>query len=443
MEENLKRIRTIAILLIAILISVIAFCGVYLFKSGVWNNYIPGFKYGMELSGMRELRFVLDDTSDEKEVYVDENGNICGEVVKEDTSSSNTEVSLEETGENAEAPKEETEEEKDPALEGYTIETRTIKTNEDSAINKENFEKAKKIIQKRLERNATYEYNIRLDDATGELILEVPDNDELESVESLVRTPGKLEIIDSQNGLRLLDDSGLKSVTKTDINTESGYQPYLVLTFDKNGAEKIKEISNKYVATKVEEQEDNSAEKAEGTEETTEASTNESNEEKKYITINLDGQAILKTYFGQELSNGVLQIPWGQATSDYDTFVKASKEADGVAQILNDEELPLTYKLSSDNYIKSSIHENVLNIFKISVAVVIAVVSIYFIIRYRLNGFKSAILALGYIGLIVIIFRYTNVVITVNSLISLISTYLTMKIIIQISRFWRMKDMNC
>ena len=79
MEKFLKKVRTIAILLIAILISVIAFAGIYRFVSGVWSNVIPDFNYGMELNGMRELRFALDDTEEEKEVYIDSEGKISGE----------------------------------------------------------------------------------------------------------------------------------------------------------------------------------------------------------------------------------------------------------------------------------------------------------------------------------------------------------------------------
>ena len=103
MEKGLKTIRTIAILLIVILISVIAFGGLYLKSNGIWTNVLPEFNYGMELSGIRELRFVLDNTEEEKQVYVDEEGNILGEVKEEaetislDTNENTTEESNENT----------------------------------------------------------------------------------------------------------------------------------------------------------------------------------------------------------------------------------------------------------------------------------------------------------------------------------------------------------
>ena len=301
MEKNLKRIRTLAILIVAVLLAIVAFCGVYLKTSGIWLNKLPDFNYGMELSGMRELRFKLDDSEEEKEVYIDSAGNIAGEVINDSEDENSSEISLvqDETTSDGETNAEEKD---DNIPEGYSIEKRTIKVNEDSAINEENFEKAKRKIQKRLE-NSTYEYNIRLDNQTGELIIEVPDNDEVEEVETLVTTVGKIEIIDAQNGLVLLDDSGIKNAVSTyNTTTENGYQGYLVLNYDKKSAEKLKEISNKYVEVKNEEENaENTEQNVENTETET-AETEETNESSEpqttinYIQLKLDNQALLKTY---------------------------------------------------------------------------------------------------------------------------------------------------
>ena len=425
MEKNLKKIRTLAILIVAVLLAIVAFCGVYFKTSGIWLNKLPDFNYGMELSGMRELRFKLDDSEEEKEVYIDSAGNIAGEVINDSEDENSSEISLvqDETTSDGETNAEEKD---DNIPEGYSIEKRTIKVNEDSAINEENFEKAKRIIQKRLE-NSTYEYNIRLDNQTGELIIEVPDNDEVEEVETLVTTVGKIEIIDAQNGLVLLDDSGIKNAVSTyNTTTENGYQGYLVLNYDKKSAEKLKEISNKYVEVKNEEENaENTEQNVENTETET-AETEETNESSEpqttinYIQLKLDNQALLKTYFGQELANGMIQIPVGSATTDVNEFSKTYKQVAQIAQIVKSEKLPLTYKLSSDNYIQSNIDKNNL-ILKIGFAVIIFVVSLYFVIRFKLNGLKSAIVSIGYVGLIIIILKYTNVIITLNSLIAFLS----------------------
>lgn len=389
MEKNLKRIKTLAVVLIVVLISAIAFGGLYLKSQGVWKNVLPEFSYGMELDGIRELRFVLDTSEEEKKVYLDENGNYAGDVVEnEEETTSNQEINLvdengnpisseageatanEETQAKASEENKEAEPKEDDMLSRYTIETKTVKSNEDSDINIANFEKSKKIIQQRLETLDLYEYNIRLDDVTGELVVEIPDNDNVEIQESMIATKGKFEVVDHQNGLILLDNSHVKNVSATYTNNEKGYQSYLIVQLNKEGTEKLKEISKKYVATTDEN----------GTETT------------KYVGVEFDDQELLQTYFGDELSNGVLQIPLGQAASEYEDFITAYNSTTRVANILNSEKMPLSYKLNADNYIQSDITFEIRTIAIISFAVIIFILSIVMIIKYKLKGLKYAIL---------------------------------------------------
>ena len=249
MEKNLKRIKTVAVVLIVLLISAIAFGGLYIKNQGVWENVLKKFSYGMELDGIRELKFVLDTSEEEKEIYLDSEGNYAGDVTEEKETTSSPEISLVDESENpvdnaqadatqTETPAEPEENKEDDILANYTKEKRVIKANEDADINIDNFEKTKKIIQKRLETIDLYEYNIRLDNVTGELVLEVPDNDNVEIEESLVATEGKFEVVDHQNGLVLLNNSNIKQASATYTNNESGYQVYLIIQLDKEGTEK-------------------------------------------------------------------------------------------------------------------------------------------------------------------------------------------------------------
>ena len=419
MEKFIKKVRTIAILLIAILVSAIAFGGIYKVTTGVWKNVIPDFNYGMELNGMRELHFNLDDTEEEKEVYIDSEGKISGEVI--DSESSSTEVDLVQEGENAEAEEPETTKN---IPEGYTVETKTIKANEDNVKNKENYEKTKKLIQKKLEKIESYEYNIRLNDVTGELILEVPDNDEVSTVESIVRTVGNFEIVDSQNGLLLFDNSSFKNVTAVAANTESGYQAYLTLYFKKDLIDTLKETSIKYKDVTVDnEAADETTDEAETTtDETSEETVAENTEETpvtQYIQIKFDGQDLIKTCFKTEIDNGIVQIPLGNASTDSEEFSNIYSEVSRIADSINMGKLPNKYELSSDNYIKSSITNKEITYIKIIAYVLVAIISIYLIVRFKLNGLKAAILSLGYIGLLIIIVKYTKIIITINAAIAL------------------------
>ena len=390
MEKNLKKIRIIAVILIAILLCIVAFGGFYVKKQGIWENVIPDFKLGMELGGIRELHFVLDDTEEEKEVYLDSNGNYAGDV-KED--SSNTEVSLETEGTT------ETSDQQDDStdIEGYTKETKTIKSNNDEDINIENFEVSKKIIQQRLEKLDFYEYNIRQDTVTGEIIVELPDDDNIEVEQSMISTVGKLEIIDEQTGLILMDKSDVKKATML-ASSENGYQTYLQLEFTNQGAEKLKEISKNYQSV------------------TNEDGTQTTN----YISILLDGQTISTTYFSKEMNTTFIQLPMGNSTENYEEYLDIAQSVSTIADIINEETMPLVYTLSSDNHINSVITNDISMKVGIFTIALIVIVSLYLIIRFRLEGLKSAILSIAYIALLSIIIRYTNIIITVSALIAMI-----------------------
>lgn len=395
MEKNLRKFRTIAIILVVILIALIAFVGVYGKSLNALKNLIPDYTYGMELEGARQLKFVVDTTEEEKEVYVDEQGNILGEVKTEESEgvsleSENTEENAEET----QNPQEITEEN----TPSYATETRTIKKNEDSVLTKENFEKTKKIIQTRLNKQGISEYNIRLDTVTGDMVVEVPDDENVNIVYQLVQTKGEIQIIDHQTGIVLIDGSHVKKVEAVYTSGES-YQTFLQVTFDKEGAEKLKEISNEYV---------------EVTDETGKATTT-------YVEVTLDGEALLTTYFGEELEAGIIQIPMGDVTTDIEEFRSLFETTQYLANIMNNGQTPVVYSLSSDNFLKLSITDT-----QILVAVIIAIValiiaSIILIVKFKLNGLLAAISNIGFIALVTIILRYTKVTITLNSVISFVA----------------------
>ena len=111
MEKVLKTIKIVTVTLLVVLLSIIAFCGTYAKQNNVWRSTLPEFNYGIELDGIRELRYILDASEEEKEVYVDENGNIVGEVPEKTEESEAEDSKAEEKVNNT----------------GYKTETRKIK----------------------------------------------------------------------------------------------------------------------------------------------------------------------------------------------------------------------------------------------------------------------------------------------------------------------------
>lgn len=392
MEKKIKIFKTIAIVSIIIAISLISFVGVFRDNLNAKLNIIPDFSYGMELAGEREFKFVLDTASEEKNVYVDENGNYKGTVV-EDTQSDTTGISLDTTVDEEGDVVAEAEAEKVP----YETETRTIKANEDSVLNQESYEQTKKIIQKRLEQAQISEYNIRLDNITGNLVLEVPEDDNTENAYDLALAQGKFELVDGQTGVVLLDNSNIKKAEAMYYASET-YQAILQIEFNKDSIETLKNISNTYVQI-----------------------TNEDDEEEtKTVQLKLDDEVLVDTYFGEELTQGILQITMGEATTDYDTFYSSYQAASFLANIIDNGKTPNVYAISSDNFVQSQITDDMIVFAKVAFAGVIAIVSLVLIVKYKFKGFLGAVSSVGYIALTTLAIRYTSVIITLNSLIAII-----------------------
>jgi len=392
LEKKIKIFKTIAIVFIIFTISLISFVGVFRDSLNSMVNLIPDFVLGMELDGTRELKFTLSDTQEEKEVYVDDNGKYMGTVQKE--ASNENGISLDATVD--EAGDKVAEEEADKPK--YKTETRTIKANEDSVLNQESYEKSKKIIQERLEQSQIPEYNIRLNNVTGDLTLEVPEDDNTELAFELASAQAKLEIVDGQTGVVLLNNDDIKKAVPVFYSDEHGYQAYLQIEFIKEKHETLKEISKTYVKI-----------------------TNENDEEEtKTVKLLLDGSQMLETYFGQELSSGILQITMGEETSDYAAFSRNYESASYFATIINNGKTPNAYKIASDNFVKSQVTGDMIVLAKVAFAGLIAIVSLVLIVKYKFNGLLGAIASIGYIAVTLLAIRYTNVTITLNSLIALL-----------------------
>ena len=390
MEKNLKKIRTVALILLITLIALIAFAGVFGKSLNQFKNIIPDYTYGMELNGTRELKFVVDTSEEEKEVYVDDDGNILGEV-KDSSSNSNVSLSKDNSSETTETEKTEL---------SYAKETRKIKKNDDSVLTKDNYEKTKKVIQNRFNKQGISEYDIRLDNVTGAIVVDVPDSSDINSIYELVQTKGNIQIIDNQTGIVLIDGKNVKKVEAVYSSSASeGYRTMLQITFDQTGADKLKEISNQYVEVKDE----------------------EGNSTKTYVQISLDGQTMLTTYFGEELNDGIIQIPVGDTTKDVSEFKNLYTTAQFMATIMNDGQTPVVYKLNSDNFIKSEFTEQDIIIAKVALVVILVLVTVIFSIKFKLNGLLAGIANIGFVALTRLILRYTKVTITINSVISFVT----------------------
>ena len=297
--------------------------------------------------------------------------------------------------------------------------------NGDDVKTAENYETAKTIIEKRLKKLDVQEYKIGVNEETGEITVQIPENTQTDEIVSNLTTVGKFEIIDSETNDVLLDNSSIKSSKVLYNTTQSGTSVYLEISFDKNGKNKLEEISKTYVKSEnnttentTSEDTNSTEEKENNTEETNTTSENSTSTEKK-ITMKIDDDEIMSTSFDETITTGKIQLSVGQASTDSSTVQGYVKQAQNVATVLDTGKLPVKYDVEKNQYVLSNISKQDLIYVAIAMAVVAIIGIIVLIVKYKTNGLLSGISYIGLSALYLIAIRYTNVTISIDSIFAI------------------------
>ena len=297
--------------------------------------------------------------------------------------------------------------------------------NGDDVKTAENYETAKTIIEKRLKKLDVQEYKIGVNEETGEITVQIPENTQTDEIVSNLTTVGKFEIIDSETNDVLLDNSSIKSSKVLYNTTQSGTSVYLEISFDKNGKNKLEEISKTYVKSEnnttentTSEDTNSTEEKENNTEETNTTSENSTSTEKK-ITMKIDDDEIMSTSFDETITTGKIQLSVGQASTDSSTVQGYVKQAQNVATVLDTGKLPVKYDVEKNQYVLSNISKQDLIYVAIAMAVVTIIGIIVLIVKYKTNGLLAGISYIGLSALYLIAIRYTNVTISIDSIFAI------------------------
>jgi len=297
--------------------------------------------------------------------------------------------------------------------------------NGDDVKTAENYETAKTIIEKRLKKLDVQEYKIGVNEETGEITVQIPENTQTDEIVSNLTTVGKFEIIDSETKDVLLDNSSIKSSKVLYNTTQSGTSVYLEISFDKNGKNKLEEISKTYVKSEnnttentTSEDTNSTEEKENNTEETNTTSENSTSTEKK-ITMKIDDDEIMSTSFDETITTGKIQLSVGQASTDSSTVQGYVKQAQNVATVLDTGKLPVKYDVEKNQYVLSNISKQDLIYVAIAMAVVAIIGIIVLIVKYKTNGLLAGISYIGLSALYLIAIRYTNVTISIDSIFAI------------------------
>lgn len=386
-KNMVKGIKITTIVLLIVLISMIGFLGIYAKNKNTMSNTVKDYTYAMDLEGARNIKLQLNTSS--KEVIKDSEGKIIESATDEEIEKN-----------------------------GYVKEQ--IPNNSEDAKTEENYKKAKQIIEKRLDSLDVRQYNISLNSKTGEMNIQIPEDANTDRVVGQLNTVGKFEIIDSETKEVLMTNDDIKSSDVLYNTTSTGTGVYLEIAFNKEGKKKIEEISKTYV--KLEDNNTNTENNTTTENATTENTTEEATTTEKKITMKIDDQEIMSTSFDETLTTGKIQLSVGQATKDTSTLEDYVTQAQSVATVLDSGNLPLTYDIEKNQYVLSEITEQQLGCIAIIIAVVLAIGIIILIVKYKLNGLLAGIAYVGLAALYTLLIRYTNVVISIESIFGIATT---------------------
>ena len=330
-----------------------------------------------------------------------------------------------------------------------TIKLEINEEESDDVKTEENYKTAKSVIEKRLKTVGVQEDNISVNTSTGAITIEIPENTSTDSVVSNLNTTGKFEIIDTETEEVLLNNDDIKSSSVLYNTTSAGTSVYLEIAFNKEGKNKLEEISRTYVPTDETSENTTTNETATNdatinevatnetsnetvtneaatnevtTEETsTEETTSEDETTEKTITMKIDDEEIMTTSFDEPLTTGVIQLSVGSATTDTTTLQDYITQAQNVATVLDSGKLPIKYDITKNQYILSNIEQQELLYIALAVSIVVLIGIIILVIKYKTNGLLAGIAYIGLAAIYMLIIRYANVTISIPSIFATIA----------------------
>lgn len=422
-------VKVVLIISIIVLILLISFVGIYVKKTNKYENIIPNYNLGMDLGQKRVI--TLKVNSGKKTIIYDKDGK---------------EVSSIPEGEDESNYKKE-----------------EVIINPEEKLTEENYKKAKNIIEERLKKVKIDGYSIKYSKTSGDIILELPNNDRTDDVVNTLTPTGKFEMVSEATGKELLSNSDLKKATIAYANgqTQSGSQAtsvYVIVQLNKEGTKKLKEITNTYVETNDEENNTttnnttannttannttaNNTTKNNTTNNTTNNNTTNNNTTKESgkvilrldwpnsYTGNIEYTDVTTQAFDSQIKDGKLQLNIGTATTN-EKLQEYYNQAMQVSSILNSGLNEIEYEIDRNEIIGTEITQMQINITICVLSVLFAIMSIVMIIVLREYGIIGTIVNIAMVACSLIFVRLTKVVVGISAIPAIVSIVVVNTLII-------------
>ena len=365
----MKKVKITTIILAIVLISLISFGGIYIKKQNRMEDIVKEYSLGRELKGERLIELKVAQENDNGE---------------------------------------------------------TVVKPEDLTV--ENYQTVKNTIEKRLKKLGAKDYTISLNKEDGTIRVELPEDETTDDRAYYLIASGKVQIKEKDTDNELLNDSMVKKAQYTyKTNSDGAYQVYLEIILTKEGQAQIDEIKNNYaiLATEVDEIEktqnqDNNTDEQSDTETTTEDTESTETDNNNTSTEETKKKAKLTVaeteYDIEKIEKNKITIKMGAETSNNTSINNNMAKAAELAMLINSGKYPIAYEAQNNRFVYSDILNDQLMYFVLIVAVILLIISIIFIIKYKIKGLLISIANVGFIALLLLILRYTNVIISIEGI---------------------------
>ena len=317
----MKKVKILTIVLAIILVTLIAFGGIYLPTQNRMENKVKDYELGRELDSQRVIELKIKENSTDNS---EENSS------EETTDSGNTE---------------ETEKSEET-------------TSTENKLTEKDYENAKKIMEKRLQALGAQDYTISLDKENGIVRVELAENDNVDMYIYYLYASQKITIKDTDSKDILLNDEMIKGAKYSYTSDSKGaYQVYEEIELTKDGQAKINELLNDYAllatdVTEIENAKKASESESTKTESTSEENTESTSEENTESTENTDEQNTKSTE---------TQSTTEETSSNSETTKKTAKlyVNDTTYDISKIEKGKITVKIGASSTNTTSVNNNI------------------------------------------------------------------------------------
>lgn len=436
----MKKVKILTIILAIILVTLIAFGGIYVQTQNRMENKVKDYELGRELKSQRviELKIKESTSTDSENSSSDEN--------TETDSSKETENSEETTSTENESTENESTENK---------------------LTEKDYENAKKIMEKRLQALGAQDYTISLDKENGTVRVELAENDNVDMYIYYLYASQKITIKDTDSKDILLNDEMIKGAKYSYTSDSKGaYQVYEEIELTKDGQAKLNELLNDYALLATDVTEIENAKKASESESTKTESTSEENTEStentdEQNTESTETQSTTEetssnsettkktaklyvndtTYDVSKIEKGKITVKIGSSSTNTTSVNNNISKAAEIAMLENAGKLPADYEVDTNRYEYSSITQKEIIYFAIVMIAILVITLLVYCVIYKKSGILASISFVGFVASFSLLIRYTNVAISIEG-ISAIIIVMIINLIINREILSKTKKMN-